>query len=179
MKKTLIRLAVLSLAIAALCCCKNQNNSESTEPEPAATEAVEAAEAVEAEAAEAVEAAEAEIIKAAEEALEGSDSVPFALVETKPAFEGGDANSFAKYVANNLNYPEDAIEAGIEGRVMVQFTVGTDGKIGNVKVIRGVDSKLDEEAVRVVSNAPAWTPGKNGDKVVPVTYTMPVVFKLK
>lgn len=61
----------------------------------------------------------------------------------------------------------------------LQFTVNPDGSVSNVKVLRGVDSSLDNEAVRVVSMSPKWTPGRQRDRAVKVTYTFPVIFKLR
>ena len=80
---------------------------------------------------------------------------------------------------SNLVYPEIAKENGVQGRVTLQFTVNVDGSVTNVKVLRGVDSSLDKEAVRVVSNSPKWTPGKQRDRAVKVTYTFPVIFQLR
>ncbi len=105
--------------------------------------------------------------------------IPFAIVEQKPSFMGGDANTFNKWVASNLEYPEIAKENGVSGRVILQFTVNADGSVGNVKVLRGVDPSLDKEAVRVVSKSPKWTPGKQRDKAVKVVYNFPVIFQLR
>lgn len=113
-----------------------------------------------------------------EEEIE-EEEVPFTLVEQKPSFMGGDANQFQKWVSERLEYPEVAKENGVQGKVMLQFTVGTDGKVSNVKVVRGVDPSLDKEAVRVVSMSPKWTPGKQRDRSVKVTYTFPVIFQLR
>ena len=113
-----------------------------------------------------------------EESVE-EEAIPFTLVEQKPLFQGGDANAFSKWVNQNLAYPDIAKENGIQGRVTLQFTVGTDGKVSGVKVLRGVDPSLDKEAVRVVSSSPKWTPGKQRDRPVKVTYTFPVIFQLK
>ena len=107
------------------------------------------------------------------------EAIPFQLVEKKPSFQGGDANDFSKWVNERLVYPEIAKENGVQGRVMLQFTVGADGKVSNVKVLRGVDPSLDKEAVRVVSMSPKWTPGKQRDRNVKVTYTVPVIFQLR
>ena len=107
------------------------------------------------------------------------EAIPFALVEQKPKFQGGDANAFSKWVNQHLAYPDIAKENGIQGRVTLQFTVGTDGSVSGVKVLRGVDPSLDKEAVRVVSSSPKWTPGKQRDRPVKVTYTFPVIFQLK
>ena len=63
--------------------------------------------------------------------------------------------------------------------VTLQFTVETDGRVTNVKVLRGVDASLDKEAVRVVSQSPKWEPGMQDGKRVKVTYTFPVIFQLR
>lgn len=105
-----------------------------------------------------------------EEVVE-EEAIPFQLVEEKPSFNGGDANEFSKWVNSKLQYPEIAKENGVQGRVTLQFTVNPDGTVSNVKVLRGVDSSLDKEAVRVVSMSPKWKPGKQRDRAVKVTYT--------
>lgn len=113
-----------------------------------------------------------------EEVVE-EEAIPFQLVEEKPKFQGGDANAFSAWVAKNLNYPEIAKENGVSGRVMLQFTVNPNGTVSDVKVLRGVDPSLDKEAIRVVSSSPKWTPGKQRDRAVKVTYTFPVIFQLR
>jgi len=113
-----------------------------------------------------------------EEAVE-EEAIPFQLVETKPSFNGGDANEFSKWVNSRLVYPEIAKENGVQGRVTLQFTVEADGRVTNVRVLRGVDESLDKEAVRVVSSSPKWKPGKQRDRAVKVTYTFPVIFQLR
>ena len=110
---------------------------------------------------------------------EEEEAIPFQLVEEKPTFQGGDANEFSKWVNSRLVYPEIAKENGVQGRVTLQFTVNADGTVSNVKVLRGVDSSLDKEAVRVVSSSPKWKPGKQRDRAVKVTYTFPVIFQLR
>lgn len=113
-----------------------------------------------------------------EETIE-EEAIPFQLVEEKPSFNGGDANEFSKWVNSRLEYPEIAKENGVQGRVTLQFTVEKDGSVTNVKVVRGVDPSLDKEAVKVVSSSPKWTPGKQRDRAVRVTYTFPVIFQLR
>ena len=113
-----------------------------------------------------------------EETIE-EEAIPFQLVEEKPSFNGGDANEFSKWVNSRLVYPEIAKENGVQGRVTLQFTVNADGSVSNVKLLRGVDSSLDKEAVRVVSSSPKWKPGKQRDRAVKVTYTFPVIFQLR
>lgn len=107
------------------------------------------------------------------------EAVPFQLVEEKPTFQGGDANNFSRWVNSNLVYPREAHDKGIQGRVTMSFTVSESGKVTDVKVLKGVHPLLDEEAKRVVKQSPAWTPGKTDGKVVSVTYTFPVIFKLR
>ena len=118
-------------------------------------------------------------VEAVEEEQIEEEAIPFQLVEEKPSFQGGDANKFSKWVGKNLVYPEIAKENGVQGRVTLQFTVETNGKVTNVKVLRGIDPSLDKEAVRVVSSSPAWKPGKQRDRAVRVTYTFPVIFQLR
>lgn len=112
-------------------------------------------------------------------AVERGESVPFSLLEVKPTFNGENANAFSEWVNSHLKYPEDAKAAGEQGRVTLQFTIGADGVVSNVKILRGVSESLDAEALRVVSSSPDWGPGKVNGKPVPVTFTFPVVFKLK
>ena len=106
--------------------------------------------------------------------------LPYSQVEVKPTFQGGDAGTaFPKWVYENLQYPQSAKDAEVQGRVVAQFVVGTDGKVGGVKVLRGVHPDLDAEVVRVVSASPDWTPGYVKGEPVKVTYMFPVVFKTK
>ena len=119
------------------------------------------------------------IESAPEEETVEEEAIPFQLEEEKPSFNGGDANEFSKWVNSKLVYPEIAKENGVQGRVTLQFTVNADGTVSNVKVLRGVDSSLDKEAVRVVSSSPKWKPGKQRDRAVKVTYTFPVIFQLR
>lgn len=105
---------------------------------------------------------------------------PFQLVEEKPSFNGGNAADFSKWVNERLVYPKEAKDKKIEGRLVLSFVITEKGKMTDVRVLRGADPLLDAEAVRVVSSSPAWVPGKNKDgEYVPVTYTFPVIFKLR
>ena len=117
-------------------------------------------------------------VEVVEEKVE-EEAIPFQLVEEKPSFNGGDANTFTKWVMERIVYPEIARENGVQGRVTLQFTVEKDGRVTKVKVLRGVDPQLDKEAVRVVSMSPKWKPGKQRDRAVAVTYTFPVQFALR
>jgi len=112
-----------------------------------------------------------------EEVIE--EEIPSAVVEEKPKFMGGDENEFTKWVNRNMVYPEIAKENNIQGRVFVTFAVSPEGKVVDVRVLRGVDPSLDREAVRVISMSPTWTPGKQRNKPVRVRYTLPVIFQLR
>lgn len=102
----------------------------------------------------------------------------FEIAEQMPRFPGEEVEMM-KWLGDNLEYPEKAQEAGIQGRVVVRFVVTEKGAIEEVKVLRGFDADCDAEAVRVVESMPAWTPGvQNGEKVA-VYYTLPITFKLK
>ena len=107
------------------------------------------------------------------------EALPFVTVEQKPTFNGGDANDFAKWVNSRLVYPEMAKENGVEGRVVLQFTIGKDGRLQDVKVLNTPDESLAQEAVRVVSSSPKWEPGRQRDRAVKVSYTFPVIYRLR
>ena len=109
---------------------------------------------------------------------DGKKAVPFQQVAQKPGFNGGDANEFSKYVAQNVVYPESCRQSKIEGRVTLEFTVTETGKVADIKILRSVNDDLDREAVRVIAQSPLWTPGRdeNGE-IVPVKYVFPVIFK--
>ena len=102
----------------------------------------------------------------------------YEVVEKMPKFPDGGMSGLMKYLSANIRYPEAAHKAGTQGRVTVQFVVGKDGSIGDVKVIRGVDPTLDAEAIRVISGMPKWKPGTQKGEPVNVKYTVPVMFRL-
>ncbi len=99
------------------------------------------------------------------------------IVETMPAFRGGEQKLF-EFLGNNLVYPKEAIEAGIEGKVFVEFYIEKDGTVCDAKVLRGIGYGCDEEALRVIGLMPKWSPGKQRGKAVRVRYTLPINFKL-
>ena len=78
-----------------------------------------------------------------------------------------------------MRYPERAVRDGIQGRGMVDFIIDKDGKVTDVRVVRGVDPDLDEEAVRVISASPKWKPGRMNGQKVRTSVTVPVEFRLK
>ena len=100
------------------------------------------------------------------------------LVEVAPEFPGG-IPALMKFLAQNVKYPTDAQKAGKQGRVIAQFVVTTDGSVADVKIIRGIDASLDQEAIRVIKAMPQWKPGTQDGQPVNVRYTLPVVFKLQ
>jgi len=103
---------------------------------------------------------------------------PFVVVEEMPMFPGGDA-ALLQYIGEHTNYPEVAKENNIQGRVIVRFCVTSKGGVNQVSVLKGVDPELDKEAIRVVESLPAFKPGKQGGKPVPVWYMVPITFTLK
>ena len=105
--------------------------------------------------------------------------VPSVIVQQKPTFNGGDANEFSKWVQSHLVYPDIAKENGAEGRVTLQFTISKDGRLEDVKVLSAPDESLAKEAVRVVSSSPKWEPGRQRDRAVKVSYTFPVIYRLR
>lgn len=107
------------------------------------------------------------------------EPVDFIKVEDKPLFNGGDPMvEFRKYIAMNLVYPPEAIENGVEGRVIVSFVIDTEGNLTDINVIDSPHRDLTEAAVKVLQSSPVWTPGKQRTKPVPVKFYFPVVFRL-
>jgi protein TonB len=101
----------------------------------------------------------------------------FVIVEEYPVPFGGMA-AFYQYVNNKIKYPRQALVLNIEGRVFVQFVVGKDGSLSDATVIRGIGGGCDEEAIRVVMDAPGWKPGKQRGKPVRVKMVLPITFKI-
>jgi TonB family protein len=99
------------------------------------------------------------------------------VVEVMPEFPGGDLG-IINYFKKNLQYPEDAKQKNIEGRVFVNFIISSKGKVLFPYVVRGTGSSCDQEAIRLIKNMPAWKPGKQNGKAVMVRYNLPVKFAL-
>ena len=97
------------------------------------------------------------------------------FVEQMPEFQG----NLQEYLAKNIRYPENARDAGIQGRVAVQFVVNTDGAVTDLKVIKGIGGGCDEEALRVLSASPKWKPGRQNGTAVRTYFTQVVAFKLE
>ncbi len=104
--------------------------------------------------------------------------IDYGVVQEKPKFMGGDANNFSKWVTSKIVYPTIDQENNVQGKVILQFRIGSDGTLENIKVLRSISPGLDKEAIRVVSSSPKWTPGKHNNKPVGVIYTFPVNFVL-
>jgi protein TonB len=117
-----------------------------------------------------------EIVVKAEEPKEEVDEI-FTIVEESAAPKGGMA-AFYKYVGDKMKYPPQARRMGIDGKVFVEFVINKDGSISDVKAVKGIGAGCDEEAVRVVQGAPAWTPGKQRGKPVKQRMVLPITFKL-
>ena len=121
-----------------------------------------------------------EVVEEVKEEVEEEDpeATPFVVVEEMPMYPGGDA-ALLKYIGENTQYPEIAKENNIQGRVIVRFCVTSKGGVSQVSILKGVDPELDAEAIRVVNTLPAFKPGKQGGKPVPVWYMVPITFTLK
>lgn len=102
----------------------------------------------------------------------------FTVVESMPKFPGGEG-AMNKYLGKNIEYPQMARESGIHGRVFVTFVVETDGRVTDIKILRGIGGGCDEEALRVVKNMPRWDPGKQRGKPVRVQFNLPIKFTLQ
>ncbi|MDA1267589.1 MAG: TonB family protein [Bacteroidetes bacterium] len=101
----------------------------------------------------------------------------FDIVETQPNPPGG-MSGWNKYLSDNLKYPTQARRMGIEGTVIVVFVINIDGTIQDVEVLRGIGGGCDEEAAKIVKNAPKWDPGKQRGRPVRTRMRLPIRFKL-
>ncbi len=121
-----------------------------------------------------------EIVEVVKEEVEEDDpeAEPFVVVEEMPMFPGGEVE-LLKWIMEHTQYPEVAKENNIQGKVIVRFCVTSKGTVDRVSILKGVDTELDKEAIRVVQQLPAFKPGKQGGKPVPVWYMVPINFTLK
>lgn len=192
MRKVYLLMAAATLMLVG---CKNTGSKKAQAAEEAETPVENVANAMD-EAINAIEADAGMDAKAALEKLSSADAsglletpeemlkknpnaaIPFSVVENKPTFNDSDANEFSKWVSEQVKYPQDAIDADIQGKVVLQFTVNKEGQVEDVKVLHGVSESLDAEAVRVVSSSPKWEPGSQNGTPVNVKYTFPVLFRL-
>ena len=109
--------------------------------------------------------------------VEATDEI-FVVVEQQPEFPGG-PEALLKFIGENVRYPKEAQEKGIQGRVIVNFVVNKDGSLSDMKVVRGQDASLDAEAIRIISTMPKWKPGMQRGKAVNVRFTLPITFRLE
>ncbi len=121
------------------------------------------------------ETKQATTVKVDESTVDGEEV--FQVVENLPEYPGG-MNELMKFLQQEVKYPKEAQEKGLQGRVIVQFIVKKDGSIIEPKVVKPVDPLLDAEAVRVVSAMPKWNPGRQRGQAVNVRFTLPITFRL-
>lgn len=107
-----------------------------------------------------------------------TDLINFEDLDVKPSFMGGDTETFAKWVSQRLVIPGDKIEGSISGVVQLEFAIYPDGQMRDIKLLHGLHPLLDAEAMRVVSEAPKWTPGYVKGVPVKVIYVFPVAFSI-
>lgn len=109
---------------------------------------------------------------------EQGDKIYEAIVDVRPTFPGGD-EKLMEWISQHIQYPQNAYDSHIQGRVIVQFLVKEDGTVGDAKIIRSVFSSLDEEALRVVETLPKFNPAILNGKAVKYWFTIPIVFRLE
>ncbi len=105
----------------------------------------------------------------------GAEDPVFAIAEKMPEFTGGQP-ALRSYLMSHFEYPEDAMDATVDGPVQVSFVVTKEGAIRDAHVVRGQHFALDAEALRLVRGMPLWTPGQQHGIPVNVLYTMPIRF---
>lgn len=98
-------------------------------------------------------------------------------VDIKPEFPGG-GRSMINFINSNREYPHEAYESGIQGRVTCSFVVNVDGKLSNIKILRGVENSLNEEALRLIQIMPDWIPGSLNGTIVPVRVICNIPFRI-
>ena len=109
-----------------------------------------------------------------------AEAISFQDVEVKPTFNDGDDSQFISWIHKNIEYPESAIAAEAQGRMLVQFSIMPDGSMDEFEVVRGINPDLDAEVLRVMKSCDLkWTPGMQNGKPVKVTYNLPIVFRLQ
>lgn len=108
---------------------------------------------------------------------EDNDNQIYIKVQKKAEYPGG-MNGLKTFLSKNLVYPKAALETGMQGTVIVQFTVEKNGTVTDVEVVRSIDPALDKEAVRVVKMMSGWAPAQNGTKNVRSKFKLPVAFKI-
>jgi periplasmic protein TonB len=100
------------------------------------------------------------------------------FVEESASFMGGGLAEFRNWVIEHITYPEEAIEHGVFGKVIVEFTINAKGEVSNIKFIRSIDPLIDEETRRVIFSSPLWIPAKQGGIPVRQRFILPIVFQM-
>ena len=122
------------------------------------------------EAANAQAAAEAKVVE--------DGDMPYVKVEKMPTFMGGDLNVFRNWVQSKIQYPKEAMDKGVKGRVVCSFVVEKDGSLTDFDVLQSPDKSLGDEVVRILKTSPKWEPGEQRGEKVRVKYTVPIVFSI-
>jgi protein TonB len=102
----------------------------------------------------------------------GEGTTDLFILEVKPTFRGGDVEKFRAWVSTRTIYPQEAQDKGIQGKVYLTFIVERDGSVSNVKVVRGVDPILDNEAIKAIEASPKWSPGLQRGRPVRVRFAI-------
>jgi protein TonB len=110
-------------------------------------------------------------------AKKSKEGAVYVSVEKSPQFPGGQ-NALTKYLATSVKYPVEDKQKKLQGKVFIEFVVEPDGKVSNVKAIRGPSETLKAEAIRTIANSPKWIPGKQDGKVVRAQFIIPINFTL-
>lgn len=103
----------------------------------------------------------------------------FVNAEVMPKFQGGGLEKFRAWVQSNVRYPQIAQENGIQGNVIIKFVVEPDGKLSRFEVLQTPDKSLSDAAIAVLQKSPKWEPGRQRNKPVRCTYTLPVIFRIQ
>ena len=122
------------------------------------------------------EAANAQAAAEAKVAEDGD--MPYVKVEKMPTFMGGDLNVFRNWVQSKIQYPKEAMDKGVKGRVVCSFVVEKDGSLTEFDVLQSPDKSLADEVVRILKTSPKWEPGEQRGEKVRVKYTVPIVFSI-
>lgn len=121
------------------------------------------------------------------EEVETIPDVTWVTIEEVPIFPGCENSNdkracfqemMQKHIQKNFNYPKNAIDMNLQGKVYLQFTVQKDGSVGELKM-RSPHKILDDEASRIISKLPQMQPGKQRDRAVKVPFSIPITFKLQ
>jgi periplasmic protein TonB len=97
-------------------------------------------------------------------------------VTIQAGFKKGSIDDFRKWLAKNINYPEDAVSSDVKGKVILQFTIDKTGKLTDIKVIKGIHPVIDKAAAAALSKSPMWTAATYKNEPVKVSYIIPIAF---